>query len=100
LLISALISFGLAFYNPPADPQSTSKPSDEKKETVSGMIEAGAILVSVVVVVLVTALNDWSKEKQFRGLQSKVETAHKVSLHTLYARTIIDTKSLAFCSSP
>ena len=28
-----------------------------------------AILLAVIIVVLVTAFNDWSKEKQFRGLQ-------------------------------
>jgi len=28
----------------------------------------------------VTALNDWSKEKQFRGLQSKIETEHRFSV--------------------
>lgn len=38
-----------------------------------------AILVAVLVVVLVTAFNDWSKEKQFRGLQSKIEHEHKFS---------------------
>ena len=32
-------------------------------------IEGVAILLAVVIVVLVTAFNDWSKEKQFRGLQ-------------------------------
>ena len=32
-------------------------------------IEGLAILLAVVIVVLVTAFNDWSKEKQFRGLQ-------------------------------
>jgi len=36
-----------------------------------------AILVAVVVVVLVTAFNDWRKERQFRGLQSKIEHEHK-----------------------
>lgn len=29
------------------------------------------------VVVLVTAFNDWRKEKQFRGLQDKIECEHK-----------------------
>lgn len=29
---------------------------------------------------MVTALNDWTKEKQFRGLQSKIETEHKFSV--------------------
>uniref|UniRef100_A0AC35TRW2 Cation_ATPase_N domain-containing protein n=1 Tax=Rhabditophanes sp. KR3021 TaxID=114890 RepID=A0AC35TRW2_9BILA len=35
-----------------------------------------AVLISVVVV-LVTALNDCTKEKQLRGLQAKIETEHK-----------------------
>ena len=32
-------------------------------------IEGLAILLAVLVVVFVTAFNDWSKEKQFKGLQ-------------------------------
>ena len=32
-----------------------------------------AILIAVVIVVLVTAFNDWSKERQFRGLQDRIE---------------------------
>ena len=36
-------------------------------------IEGVAILVAVLVVVLVTAFNDWRKERQFRGLQNKIE---------------------------
>jgi len=36
-------------------------------------IEGVAILVAVVIVVLVTAFNDWSKERQFRGLQNRIE---------------------------
>ena len=36
-------------------------------------IEGAAILIAVVIVVLVTAFNDWSKEKQFRGLQDRIE---------------------------
>uniref|UniRef100_A0A1I8GWH9 Calcium-transporting ATPase n=1 Tax=Macrostomum lignano TaxID=282301 RepID=A0A1I8GWH9_9PLAT len=35
-----------------------------------------AIAVAVIVVVLVTAFNDWSKERQFRGLQAKLEQEH------------------------
>lgn len=45
--------------------------------SISGWIEGVAILISVVVVVLVTALNDYTKERQFRGLQAKIETEHK-----------------------
>lgn len=36
-----------------------------------------AILVAVMVVVFVTAFNDWQKEKQFRGLQNKIEHEHR-----------------------
>jgi len=32
------------------------------------------------VVVLVTAFNDYSKERQFRGLQSRIEGEHKFSV--------------------
>ncbi|KAK5985922.1 hypothetical protein GCK32_011571, partial [Trichostrongylus colubriformis] len=63
LLISALVSLG-----------------HDDSEQEAGWIEGVAILVAVIVVVLVTALNDWSKEKQFRGLQSKIEGEHKFSV--------------------
>lgn len=109
LLISALISFALAFYHPSKDTSNetttfnnrtnnatvtnnnkTSPPATNASainktnsapvinEQHAGQIEGAAIMIAVVVVVLVTALNDWTKEKQFRGLQSKIETEHKV----------------------
>jgi Ca2+ transporting ATPase len=37
-------------------------------------------LFAVVVVVLVTAFNDWSKDKQFRNLQSKLESEHRINV--------------------
>lgn len=37
-------------------------------------------MVSVVVVVFVTAFNDYTKERQFRGLQSKIDTEHKMAV--------------------
>uniref|UniRef100_A0A8L8KKK6 Calcium-transporting ATPase n=1 Tax=Heligmosomoides polygyrus TaxID=6339 RepID=A0A8L8KKK6_HELPZ len=43
-------------------------------------IEGVAILLCVVVVVLVTAGNDYSKERQFRNLQEKIETGQKFSV--------------------
>uniref|UniRef100_A0A1I7WEY4 Cation_ATPase_N domain-containing protein n=1 Tax=Heterorhabditis bacteriophora TaxID=37862 RepID=A0A1I7WEY4_HETBA len=46
----------------------------------AGWIEGVAILISVIVVVLVTALNDYTKERQFRGLQAKIETEHKFAV--------------------
>ncbi|RCN32477.1 e1-E2 ATPase [Ancylostoma caninum] len=76
LLVAALVSLGLSFYKPPEG--AGAGHDDSEKE--AGWIEGVAILVAVIVVVLVTALNDWSKEKQFRGLQSKIETEHKFSV--------------------
>ena len=38
-----------------------------EEESDHGWIEGAAILVSVIIVVLVTAFNDYTKEKQFRG---------------------------------
>jgi len=49
----------------------------DETESKAGWIEGVAILGAVVVVVLVTAFNDWRKERQFRGLQSKIEHEHK-----------------------
>ena len=43
-------------------------------------IEGVAIIVAVVVVVLVTAFNDWSKERQFRGLKKSVDQQHTFSV--------------------
>lgn len=52
----------------------------DESEHDAGWIEGVAILISVVVVVLVTALNDYTKERQFRGLQAKIETEHKFAV--------------------
>lgn len=53
---------------------------EEEEEAETGWIEGAAILLSVVCVVLVTAFNDWSKEKQFRGLQSRIEQEQKFTV--------------------
>lgn len=37
-------------------------------------------MISVIVVVFVTAFNDYTKERQFRGLQSRIEGEHKFSV--------------------
>ncbi|KAG9490430.1 plasma membrane calcium-transporting ATPase 1 isoform X2 [Eleutherodactylus coqui] len=83
LEIAAIISLGLSFYRPPGgDNESCGAASGamEEEEGEAGWIEGGAILVSVVCVVLVTAFNDWSKEKQFRGLQSRIEQEQKFTV--------------------
>ncbi|KAM9750714.1 plasma membrane calcium-transporting ATPase 3b [Menidia menidia] len=53
---------------------------EDEGEADAGWIEGAAILLSVVCVVLVTAFNDWSKEKQFRGLQSRIEQEQKFTV--------------------
>lgn len=55
-------------------------PNPEDEETETGWIEGLAILISVIVVVIVTAFNDYQKERQFRGLQSRIEGEHKFSV--------------------
>ncbi|CAF1600720.1 unnamed protein product [Adineta ricciae] len=71
LMICSLISFGLAFYRP--DHQSFEFQLKKHKETNVEWIEGAAIIFAVIVVIIVTAFNDWSKERQFRGLQKRIE---------------------------
>lgn len=70
LIICAVISFGLSFYH---GEEETFESSTKPKEANVEWIEGAAIIIAVVVVVFVTAFNDWTKERQFRGLQSKIE---------------------------
>uniref|UniRef100_A0A5F9DJ38 Cation-transporting P-type ATPase N-terminal domain-containing protein n=1 Tax=Oryctolagus cuniculus TaxID=9986 RepID=A0A5F9DJ38_RABIT len=84
LEIAAIISLVLSFYRPPGGenerechPRPGRGPGGEAE---AGWIEGAAILFSVIIVVLVTAFNDWSKEKQFRGLQSRIEQEQKFSV--------------------
>ncbi|XP_049588483.1 plasma membrane calcium-transporting ATPase 1 isoform X3 [Syngnathus scovelli] len=84
LEIAAIISLGLSFYhleggNSEACGQASGGVEDEG-EAQAGWIEGAAILFSVIIVVLVTAFNDWSKEKQFRGLQSRIEQEQKFTV--------------------
>ncbi|XP_066158456.1 plasma membrane calcium-transporting ATPase 2 isoform X3 [Euwallacea fornicatus] len=77
LEVAAIVSLGLSFYQPPADDSENEFDDDE---TSHGWIEGLAILISVIVVVLVTAFNDYTKERQFRGLQSRIEGEHKFAV--------------------
>ncbi|KQK74045.1 plasma membrane calcium-transporting ATPase 1 isoform X1 [Amazona aestiva] len=83
LEIAAVVSLGLSFYQPPGGNESlcgSVNVGEEEDESETGWIEGAAILLSVVCVVLVTAFNDWSKEKQFRGLQSRIEQEQKFTV--------------------
>ncbi|XP_051974622.1 plasma membrane calcium-transporting ATPase 1-like isoform X1 [Xyrauchen texanus] len=84
LEVAAIVSLGLSFYKPPdAERKNCGKAAggvEDDGEAEAGWIEGAAILLSVVCVVLVTAFNDWSKEKQFRGLQSRIEQEQKFTV--------------------
>ncbi|XP_006889566.1 PREDICTED: plasma membrane calcium-transporting ATPase 1 isoform X2 [Elephantulus edwardii] len=83
LEIAAIVSLGLSFYQPPEGNNAVCgdvSVGEEEGEGETGWIEGAAILLSVVCVVLVTAFNDWSKEKQFRGLQSRIEQEQKFTV--------------------
>ncbi|XP_064174872.1 plasma membrane calcium-transporting ATPase 1-like isoform X2 [Anguilla rostrata] len=84
LEVAAIVSLGLSFYRPPdAEREHCGKAAggvEDEGEAEAGWIEGAAILLSVVCVVLVTAFNDWSKEKQFRGLQSRIEQEQRFSV--------------------
>uniref|UniRef100_A0A915I7G9 P-type Ca(2+) transporter n=1 Tax=Romanomermis culicivorax TaxID=13658 RepID=A0A915I7G9_ROMCU len=96
LLFSAVISLGLSFYRPEQQEGIGNKQTivplieilsvtfgvtgHDESESEASYIEGLAILLAVIVVVLVTAGNDYTKEKQFRGLQAKIEGEHKFAV--------------------
>uniref|UniRef100_A0A673HRJ0 Calcium-transporting ATPase n=1 Tax=Sinocyclocheilus rhinocerous TaxID=307959 RepID=A0A673HRJ0_9TELE len=84
LEIAAIISLGLSFYQPPGGDSEgelgSNAGAEDEGEAEAGWIEGAAILLSVLCVVLVTAFNDWSKEKQFRGLQSRIEQEQRFAV--------------------
>jgi len=71
LMISATVSLILWFVTFFTNQSESGEGEDEE-----GWIDSVAILGSVVIVVLVTAFNDYAKERQFRGLQNKIAADH------------------------
>ncbi|XP_056304724.1 plasma membrane calcium-transporting ATPase 3b isoform X1 [Danio aesculapii] len=84
LEVAAIISLALSFYQPPGEDSEVcgkgAGGAGDEGEAEAGWIEGAAILLSVICVVLVTAFNDWSKEKQFRGLQSRIELEQRFAV--------------------
>eukprot|EP00095_Tigriopus_kingsejongensis_P004686 maker-scaffold1243_size53534-snap-gene-0.3 protein:Tk04686 transcript:maker-scaffold1243_size53534-snap-gene-0.3-mRNA-1 annotation:"plasma membrane calcium-transporting atpase 2 isoform x2" len=76
LELAAIISLALSFYKPPKE----DKLDEAEEEDHPAWIEGAAILIAVTIVVLVTAFNDWSKERQFRGLQDRIEGEQTFSI--------------------
>uniref|UniRef100_A0A0X3PBV0 Calcium-transporting ATPase n=1 Tax=Schistocephalus solidus TaxID=70667 RepID=A0A0X3PBV0_SCHSO len=77
LMVAAVVSLALALYSKYSG---GNPPGGDETEGDAGWIEGVAILGAVLVVVLVTAVNDWQKERQFRGLQDKIESDHRISV--------------------
>ena len=75
--MSAIVSLALYFIVPLLKGKDR---GDAEEGNSSEWIEAVAILFSVLVVVMVTAFNDYTKEKQFRGLQNRIEGEHKFTV--------------------
>lgn len=61
LTAAALISLAIGIYQ------------DHRDGTASHWIEGAAILAAVIIVVMVNALNDWQRDRQFRALAAKSE---------------------------
>ncbi|XP_063630103.1 plasma membrane calcium-transporting ATPase 2 isoform X6 [Cydia splendana] len=81
LEVAAVVSLGLSFYKPSDDESDIDDPGHlDEEEGHYQWIEGLAILISVIVVVIVTAFNDYTKERQFRGLQSRIEGEHKFAV--------------------
>ncbi|KAI6172350.1 Calcium-transporting ATPase [Aphelenchoides besseyi] len=72
LIVCAIFSLVLN-----ALPQHGQESDDEQ---TYGWIEGAAILICVVVVVLVTATNDFTKERQFRALKAQVAKVHEFTV--------------------
>ena len=71
LMIAAIVSLLLGIFAPE---------DCEGSEDNTGWIDGFAIIVAVIIVALVTAVNDYQKEQQFRGLQNKIECEHKFTV--------------------
>uniref|UniRef100_A0AC35U2I5 Cation_ATPase_N domain-containing protein n=1 Tax=Rhabditophanes sp. KR3021 TaxID=114890 RepID=A0AC35U2I5_9BILA len=70
LMCAAIFSLLLSFFS--------NVNEADNNEPSESWIEGVAILLSVFIVIIVTATNDYSKEKKFRGLQKKVNDDVKV----------------------
>ena len=84
LCVAAIVSLGVSFYNFDSEEvggEDVIEMLDEVDyEEDLDWIEGTAILLTVFVVMFVTAINNWTKERQFRALQNRIEEEHKISV--------------------
>jgi len=76
-IISIILGLTVSEPKPTAAPGATLSPEEEEEGSHAGWIEGVAILVSVVIVVLVTAVNDLQKERQFQQLKQQQESTRE-----------------------
>ena len=75
LIVGALISLLVSFWH------SANGGEEEAEDHINiEMIEGIAILVTVLFIIIVVAYNDWSKEKLFCGLKSKIDSNQMVNV--------------------
>lgn len=79
LMVAAIVSL-LLWLVARFSAQDSSHHAEGEDDEEHGWIDSVAIFVSVIVVVLVTAFNDYTKERQFRGLQSRIEGEHNFAV--------------------
>jgi Ca2+ transporting ATPase len=81
LITCAILSITLSFYHPEVEKIDEEFGSNREVEEANlEWVEGVAIMIAVIVVVFVTAFNDWRKERQFRGLQDRIESDHLASV--------------------
>ena len=80
LIVCAVISIALSFYDPGEVVLDEEFHEKHSKSENLEWVEGTAIMIAVVVVVFVTAFNDWRKERQFRGLKDRIEQDNRASV--------------------
>ncbi|XP_055332695.1 plasma membrane calcium-transporting ATPase 3-like [Paramacrobiotus metropolitanus] len=73
LEVAAVVSLALAVWN-------VFRPGADNGTESYEWIEGLAIAIGVLIIVLVSASNDYGKEQQFRALQARVQEEHKISV--------------------
>jgi len=49
---------------------------EKEEHEEAGWLDGVAILAAVALVVMVSSINDWKKERQFRSLQNRIDSDH------------------------
>ena len=82
LIVAAIISIGISFVHVEGEEQHNKAEAEEEgtDELSLEWIEGTAMLLTVLVVMLVTAIQNYTKEHQYKKLQNKIHDEHKISV--------------------